>query len=363
MKSFGKNILLFVIIIFAFQNNYGQNSDFNPWLRFKLNISSYPNCISIDNKNRIYIGTDDGQVLKSDDGGISFEQIFESESHDPISCILNTSYGKIYVGVSYPGGCLVVSRGNEGVYESSNDGNSWNRIIETIWVNSLIESKNGEVFVCANKSNLVTDNYISKDKGKSWQNLNFGLPKDYITEFYLDRFYDLYAIDFHNGIYKLDIINNEWKIWCDKVPTKYISNFARTSNGIEFINDSEYGFFKSSDNFKTYSKINFTLDHSISSIIINTKNEIFLSTAGYGMFFSSDFGDSWVAFNKSLLNSRYLGAMTFDKEEYLYVLGHRLGAENESDDVFEAIKYDLEVTDYVLYKTSNSTIDDKPLIR
>lgn len=363
MNYFRKSIFLFIILLSTTPNNLGQNPDFNPWLRFKLNISSYPNCISIDNKNRIYIGTDDGQVFRSEDGGISFERIFESESHDPISCILNTSYGKIYVGVSYPGGCLVISSGNEGVYESSNDGNSWKRIIETIWVNSLIENKNDEVFVCANNSNLITDNYMSNDKGKSWQKLNIGLPQDFITEFYLDKFNDLYAIEFHGSIYKLDLKKYEWKNKCDSVPTKYISNFARTSNGIEFISDSETGLFKSSDNFKTYSKINFTLDQNISSIIINTNNEIFLSTAGYGMFFSADFGNSWSAFNKSLLNSRYLGAMAFDRKEYLYVLGHRLGAENESDNIFETIKYDLEASDYVLYKTSSSTIDDQPLIR
>lgn len=356
MKLFGKSIFLSVVLLFTTQNNLGQNSESNHWESYKLDLTSYPSCIALDIENSIYIGTEDGQVLKSDDNGNSFKQIFESESHDPISCILITSYGKIYIGVSYPGGCMVVSSGNEGVYESSDCTDDWKRIIKTVWVNSIIESNSGEVFVCANNSNLVTDNYISKDKGKSWQNLNIGLPQDFITEFYLDKFNDLYAIEFHGSIYKLDFIKNEWKKWCDKVPVKYLSNFARTSKGIEFISDSEL--FKSSDSFKNFSKINFTFDLSISPILINSDDEIFISVRGHGVFYSKDFGSNWNEFNKSLLNSRYFGSMFLDKEECLYVLGYSCDEAKESDDIYELMHGNRVYKDFVLYKTFIPTTDD-----
>lgn len=357
MNYFKKCIFLFIILISATPNNLGQNSGTNHWVSYKLDLTTYPSCISLDKENNIYVGTDDGQVLKSDDNGNSFEQIFESESHDPISCILITSYGKIYVGVSYPGGCMVVSSGNEGVYESSYCGNNWMRIIKTVWVNSIIENKNGEVFVCANNSNLVTDNYISKDKGKSWQNLNNGLPEDFITEFYLDKFNDLYAIEFHGSIYKLDFVKFEWKKKSDNVPIKYLSNFARTSNGIEFISDSESGLFKSSDNFNTYSKINSTLNLSISPILINSADEIYISVNNHGVFCSKDLGDSWNEFNKSP-GSNYFGSMFFDKEEYLYVLGYSYEKENNSEEIYNLISDDRVLKELVLYKTNKPTTSD-----
>mgnify|MGYP001166055057 CR=1 FL=1 len=363
MNHLTKVLLLINVIIFCNSVSYSQHGDINPWLSYKLDISSHPTCISIDKKGIIFIGTENGIVIKSEDKGLSWEQIFESYNHDPVSCILISNDGAIYIGVSYPGGCLVVSSGNEGLYKSTNGGRTWNRIIKTIWVNSIIENGDGSIYVCANTFNLETDNYVSKDKGNNWLPINIGLPKEFITEFYLDSFYNLFAINFDGGIYKLNQIKNEWVKINVNLPVKNIGCYLKTLNGTEFISSSDSGLFRSNDNFKTYIKLDFTLSHQISSLLVNSHNEIFAATYGQGIFYSSDYGKSWIEFNQLLFNSRYITAMAFDKKQYLYILGYRYGEENESNDIFDTIRFDLKATDYVLYVTSRSTVEDEPLIK
>ena len=136
------------------------------------------------NDNTIYVGTASGGVLKSFDGGISWDNIFDENptlsigdiAIDPVDTNL------IYVGTGEPGnGTGSVTYDGNGIYKSTNGGETWTNIGLTEGGNTgriAINLDNPQIIFAAMLGNLFENNsergiYRTENGGTTWEKVLF----------------------------------------------------------------------------------------------------------------------------------------------------------------------------------------------
>lgn len=147
-----------------------------------LNIGGRINCIAVHptNANIIYIGTPNGGIYKTLDGGNIWTPIFDNQNKLSIGEItinpLNPNV--IYVGTGDPNTTGYTSIG-DGIYRSNNGGATWenlglanDRIVSKIWINP---SDTNMIFcsTMGNPFNKTSDRglYKSTNRGGTWSKI------------------------------------------------------------------------------------------------------------------------------------------------------------------------------------------------
>ncbi len=153
----------------------------------------------------LYVGTDDGLVQKSQDGGTNWNKISDALPEKLwISEVLASRHeeNRVYV-------CLNGYRNDDFttyIYTSDDGGASWNDISANIPespVNALAEDKYNENLLFAGTDNGL---YLSFDRGKSWELFQTGIPNVAIHDLVIqDDARDLLVGTHGRSIYKTDI--------------------------------------------------------------------------------------------------------------------------------------------------------------
>ncbi|MEZ4874633.1 MAG: T9SS type A sorting domain-containing protein [Flavobacteriaceae bacterium] len=158
--------------------------------------------VSALNSNKIIVGTDDGNVWITQDGGANWNNVSSSLPNRWVTKVLasKTNPNRFYVTLSgYRYGA------DEGhVYVSSNNGNSWADLSATlpdIPVNDIVQGANGRLY-------LATDVGVfgSANSGTSWESMDANIPNVVVTDLFIDEATDyLYAASYGRSIYKIDL--------------------------------------------------------------------------------------------------------------------------------------------------------------
>src|SRR5262249_24459803 len=133
-----------------------------------------------DNKTLIYVGAASGGVWKSEDGGTTFEPVFDKQPVQSIGAVtIDPTHPKIvWVGTGESWTRNSVSIG-DGIYKTTDGGETWNRMgldqSERI-VKILVDPKHSDtVYACA-PGKLWSDSpdrglYKTTDGGKTWKQI------------------------------------------------------------------------------------------------------------------------------------------------------------------------------------------------
>ena len=132
------------------------------------------------NDNTIYVGTASGGVLKSYDRGATWANIFDDNSTLSIGDIVidKIDTNIIYVGTGEPGnGTGSVTYDGNGIYKSTNGGNTWTNIGLTEGGNTgriIIHPDNNQILFAAMLGDLFENSsergiYRSENGGTSWE--------------------------------------------------------------------------------------------------------------------------------------------------------------------------------------------------
>ncbi len=202
------------IMYFGTSNLYKSTNNGISWTSISSNLSKgvytgtqkYGTITTIDvsplNSNIIFIGTDDGNVWKTIDGGLTYTKISEFLPNKWVTKVKASPTNVNQVYVTYSGYRYNLFDSN--LYVSNDLGNSWQDLSA-----DLPNSPLSDIEVTANNTLFVASDIgvlVSNDLGLNWNFLGTNMPSVVVTDLVLHSSSNfLFAATFGRGVYKIDL--------------------------------------------------------------------------------------------------------------------------------------------------------------
>ena len=202
-----------------------------------------------------------------------------------------------------------------GLYKSIDNGDSWNKVesqFDDFEVYSIYITKDDHIWVGTNYQDRI---YLSTDNGETWASKRNGYNGGECWAFGQSKDGVLFAGDGqYVQLYRSTDYGESWQLSTNLRPLV----FATDSNNIVFSGTHD-GLFGTTDNGLTWAHNNFLANIPVSSILIDTSNNIYCGTGYYdngnGVFYSTDGGISWVQLG---LAGKVVLSLAFDSENNLF---------------------------------------------
>ena len=262
------------------------------------------------------------------------QQIFWKHLNGPMGGIIGdlgfTSNGDIYAG-AYPSWQFY-----SGLFKSTDNGNSWKKIVtpfNNFEVYTIYITKEDHIWVGTNFQDRI---YLSTDNGQSWEIKRNGYLTGECWAFGQSKDGVMFAGDGqYQNTFRSTNYGNTWEF---SAPLRSLV-FATDSNNIVFAGTHD-GLFATTDNGLTWAQNNFLANIAVSSILIDSSNNIYCSTGYYsdgnGVFFSSDGGQNWTNLG---LAGKVILSLAFDSQGSLF-------AGSDKDGIFKTTDMGNTWTNY-----------------
>jgi photosystem II stability/assembly factor-like uncharacterized protein len=219
------------------------------------------------------------------------------------------SLGEIYAGV-YP---FFIDY--SGLYKSTDNGDSWFKIetqFEDFEVYAIYITKEDHIWVGTNFQGRI---YRSTDNGVTWENKRNGYNTGECWAFGQSKDGVMFAGDGqYVQLYRSIDYGENWELSANLRPLV----FATDSNNIVYAGTHD-GLFATTDNGLTWAQNNFLSNIPVSSILIDSSNNIYCGTGYYdngnGVFYSTDGGQNWTQLG---LAGKIVLSLAFDSQGNLY---------------------------------------------
>jgi photosystem II stability/assembly factor-like uncharacterized protein len=302
------------ILFFAISQIFAQSVS---WEKINLKFPSYVTSFGFNSKDYIYIGTRDWGIFRSTDLGKSWERLYEGLSLDRVDFIYETPEKNLLAGISF-GGHLDLGPTPLGVFRSENDGDEWENVLKTIWVQKIQSDSKNYIYACTNSFNISTKLCCSEDDGETWERIDSKLPEYDIIDMEINRNDNIIVTNHDGVIYSSSNRGESWDSLENSSATGFYS-LTYNSKGILFSYNKTIGLCKSFDQGKGWYKTNLELtEHIFRSLTIDKNDRLFVITRDQGLFISSDNGLTWENLNEGLLNKN-ITAIGFDNQNNIYI--------------------------------------------
>lgn len=158
--------------------------------------------VSTFNSDLIYVGTDDGNIWVTEDGGGNWDNISGTLPNRWITSVLASKENASQVYVTYSGYRNGEDDGH--VYRSNNNGTNWSDVstsLPDIPINDIVQDAQGYLY-------LGTDVgvFASVDEGINWQVVGDNLPSVVVNDMHIhDASQYLYIGTYGRSSYKIDL--------------------------------------------------------------------------------------------------------------------------------------------------------------
>jgi photosystem II stability/assembly factor-like uncharacterized protein len=202
-----------------------------------------------------------------------------------------------------------------GLYKSTDNGNTWSKIVtqfNDFQVYAIYITEEDHIWVGTNFQGRI---YRSTDNGKTWENKRNGYNTGECWAFGQSKDGILFAGDGqYVKIFRSTDYGENWTLSANLRPLV----FATDSNNIVYAGTHD-GLFATRDSGKTWAQNNFLKNFPVSSLLIDTNNNIFCGTGYYsngdGVFHSADGGQNWTQLG---LTGKVVLSLAFDSQNNLY---------------------------------------------
>lgn len=224
------------------------------------------------------------------------------------------SNGEIYAGVYGFMTPTFEFKYYSGLYKSTDNGNSWNEIetqFDPFEIYSLYINKAGHILVGTNYQGRI---YRSTDNGVTWENNNNGYTTGECWAFGESNDSILFAGNGEGKVYRSTNYGDSW-IFSGNLMALV---FATDSNNTVYCG-THLGLFKTTDNGLYWIQSSSFQDTAVSSILIDSENNIYISTGYYdngnGVYYSTNGGNSWTHLG---LDNKVVLSLAIDSNRTLY---------------------------------------------
>lgn len=246
----------------------------------------------------IYTLTQNG-LFKSTDDGENWESLSSTLTNVWMTAVTVNNQHKIFVGAS-----------NGYIYISNNEGSSWDSTkVSDYTINTISLSINDEIY-CGTENGI----YKSSNDGQSWILLQNGLPQDEFNIIKSSTSGYVYAVSFDGFYFSI----NHGESW-DQVTfeANSINSLAIDDSNNVYAGSLYWGrgIYKSTDNGVTWYEINNGIKNSFISCIAQSINgTIWVGTWGQGLYFSTNSGSNW---NYSGILNKKISSIVFYNDNIL----------------------------------------------
>jgi photosystem II stability/assembly factor-like uncharacterized protein len=194
----------------------------NNWNSYNNDLTiETPNCMAIDNKGVLYVGTLDSGIYRSINKS-NWVKVFNPPSFGPRNLVINSS-GHIFAGTW------------NGVFRSTDSGDNWmsiNNGLLNLDIQSLIIAQNGDIIV-GDGSGYVS---LSTDNGNTWTEI--GATGTQIMSLAVNSLGYFFVGTYAGGVYFSSDNGNSWQQKNSGL-FPYAYALAINSNGIIFLGGAD----------------------------------------------------------------------------------------------------------------------------
>ncbi len=281
-----------------------------------LNLSGKRiNTLAVDPANVVYAGTDDGEVYKSSDNGVSWSQILTGEYFIEDIAAVDTDH--IFI-TSVPSGIRETADGGAhwttattGLPDISSSGVFAANAISTGATNTLY------VGVTTSVSPLTNTIYKSVDNGAHWSATNNSATHEYeIRSIAVSPAGTVY-LGTYFGLIKSTDGGSHWLDLTGGIDAAYINNsIVEDSRGVLFAAGRGRGIYSSTDGGVTWTAVGSGHPSSVTSILVDRTDDSLYCTDEQigGVYKSTDHGITWQLSSQGLPSDSMGGALTLYHE-------------------------------------------------
>lgn len=264
-------------------------------------------CILGLNDNSVLVGTYAMGIYRTTDDGLSWSSL--ALNNQWIRDLGKDNQNNIYA--------LTIGS-SSGLFKSTDNGNSWNQV----WnysggLNDLFIDANNNIYIGLNFFDGKGGVYKSSDGGQTWTNI-FPLHANvYAIIKALDG--ALLLAGYDAGLAKIYRSTNEGASWDTySFPINFTAtDFAINDQGTIFLSTAGYGIYRSTDNGLTWNATGQMTGPDISCLFINGNN-IYAGTRGYWVYRSTDSGNNFSLINSGMGQDKYVLSLGASKSGYLF---------------------------------------------
>lgn len=224
--------------------------------------------------NIIFVGSYHS-IKRSLDGGKTWAAATNGVANVAVRALALDSEGGIYTG-----GYNNTDGSKNGLFYSSNDGDSWTNIGlvgETIL--SITVKENGTIFV-----GTTHGVFRSADNGDNWDAVNTGLTYTSITDLLIDENDHVFASDLNNGVFISTNDGDNWTGINTGIGSKFIDCLAQKDGGITLAasSASSQGVYQTNNDGIQWNNYGLQ-DTSVYSLAVSSLNTVYAGTS-FGVY-------------------------------------------------------------------------------
>ena len=274
------SIIVFLLNLAPESSAFSQTSF---WEQLPGPLGGNTRCLAIGSNGEVYAGLTSVGILRSYDGGSTWQTVLGSDDVFPRAIVVN-SKGWVFAGM------------NSGAFRSTDGGDSWVEINTGLPaffnIKSFAISRDNGYLYCSGNGSL-DGVFRSTNNGDIWELANNGLGGADVVSLVTDSngvvFAGGLADEFRDGgIYRSEDHGNSWVLLgllgnVNAIGVDHSNNTLATSAG---------GLYFSSDGGDTWTLV--FPDLNVSAISFNSDNHVFAGTYEGEIFRSTDHGATWM---------------------------------------------------------------------
>lgn len=295
---------------FTTQSLSSTNWQITNWTSQNLGIQA----ITSNNQNHIFVCTSTDGIYRSTDLGNSWRKIINGLTPSNITSISIDELGRIFIGTH-----------GSGVYYSTNNGDSWNKTnLSANYINKVYALNN---YIFAGDGYGCSGVYRSTDMGLSWTNVKSGLGVCTGNVIIMKNGF-VFGGSGIEGMYKSTNYGNSWTqinngLTSTNISTMAYDNFSNIYVGTQtntYTGMPGRGVFKSSDYGATWVNLtNGITTNEISQLSASGNGIIFTSgTGNKAIFRSTNYGNSWSQYSNGFPDHSDIGPICVTNSGYVF---------------------------------------------